>query len=369
MWRSSKLELMIEDSEPSGMLMHLPRRLLGFAAVLIAMTASLNRAHAQSVLSGRVLSDSGTPVAGATVTITSIRYAVRTDSLGRFQLSGTPGSTLSLTLQAAGLRDDTASVVLSRGRIMTRDFTMVSETTALPEANPSDRVLRGRITTTENEPIAYANLTINGGRRYVTDDSGKFEVPFNTLSAKIIVRRIGFEPTEVNLPVMPDTAIRVRMNAVARTLETQVVTVRSPFVRLDLNGFYARMNEVERGARVGYFVTPEDLAMRNPQNVTDAVEQFPSIRLRPIAGGIPLNRKMRIEDRNGCPFTVYLDKVRIQPSIVSLKPVDEEVNTLVQPHAVAGIEVYPRKVGAPPGYPAYEGGGICQAGVVLIWTK
>jgi hypothetical protein len=349
--------------------MNAAHRSLGFAAVLIAVTAWPLRADAQSLLSGRVLSDSGKPVVAATVTLTGIGYSVRTDSLGRFQLSGTPGSTLSLTLQAAGFRDDSATVVLTRGRPIVRDFTMVSEATALPEANPSDRVLRGRITTTDGEPIAYANFTINGGRRWVSDDSGRFAVPFNTSSARIIVRRIGFEPTEVNLPVMPDTAIRIRMTAVAQTLETQVVTVRSPFVRLDLNGFYQRMTEVERGARVGYFVTPEDLALRNPQNVTDAVEQFPSIRLRPIGGGIPLNRKMRIEDRNGCPFTVYLDKVRIQPSMVSLKPVDEEVNTLVQPHAVAGIEVYPRKVGAPPGYPVYEGGGICQAGVVLIWTK
>ena len=358
---------MIDASELALWFMNPPRRSLGIAAVLIAVTAW--PLSAQSLLSGRVLSDSGKPVVGATVTLTSIKYSVRTDSLGRFQLSGTPGSTLSLTLQATGFRDDTASVVLSRGRTVTRDFTMVSEATALPEANPSDRVLNGRVTTTEGEPIAYANFTINGGRRWVSDDSGRFSIPFNTSSAKIIFRRIGFEPTEVKLESMPDTAIRVRLVMVARTLEAQIVTVRSPFVRLDLNGFYQRMTEVERGARVGYFVTPEDLALRNPQNVTDAVEQFPSIRLRPIQGGMPLNRKMRIEDRNGCPFTVYLDKVRIQPSMVSLKPVDEEVNTLIQPHAVAGIEVYPRKAGAPPGYPAYEGGGICQAGVVLIWTK
>ena len=340
--------------------------LLALGAVIAAPRSAASQS---SELHGRVLSDSGTPIAGATVTLAGIRYSVRTDSLGRFHLSGTPGSTLNLTLQAPGFRDDTATVTLSRGKPVVRDFAMISEATELPEANPSDRVLRGRITTTDGEPIAYANFTINGGRRWVSDDSGKFSVPFNTTAARLIFRRIGFEPTEVTLDAMPDTAIRVRMAMVARTLEAQVVTARSPFVRLDLNGFYQRMTEVERGARVGYFVTPEDLVLRNPQNVTDAVEQFPSIRLRPIAGGIPLNRKMRIEDRNGCPFTVYLDKVRIQPTMVSLKPVDEEVNTLVQPHAVAGIEVYPRKVGAPPGYPAYEGGGTCQAGVVLIWTK
>ena len=357
---------MILNSQASSL--NAPCRSLGFAAVLIAVAAATNSADAQSVLSGRVLSDSGRPVVGATVTLTAIRYSVRTDSLGRFQLSGTPGSTLSLSLQAPGFRNDTASVVLSRGRSVTRDFTMVSEASALPEANPSDRVLNGRITTVDGEPIAYANFTINGGRRWVSDDSGRFSVPFNTTAATLIFRRIGFEPTEVKLDAMPDTAIRVRMVMVARALEAQVVTVRSPFARLDLHGFYRRMSDVQRGATVGYFVTPEDLANRNPQNVTDAVEQFPSLRLRPIGGGIPLNRKMRIEDDSGCPLTVYLDGVRIQPSIVGLKPVDEEVNTLVQPHAVAGIEVYPRSIGAPSQYPAYTQMN-CNSGVVLIWTK
>ncbi len=346
------------------------------AAVLAAATLTIP-ARAQSVLSGRVLSDSGKPIVAAMVSLSGIGYSVKTDSLGRFQLSGTPGSTLSLRLTAVGFRDDTASVVLSRGRPVTRDFTMVSEATALPETNPSDRVLRGRITTTEGEPIAYANFTINGGRRYVTDDSGRLSAPFNAGPARIIVRRIGFEPTEVRLPAMPDTVIHVRMNAVARTLDTQVISVRSPFVRLDLGGFYRRMAEVENGARVAYFVTPEDLALRNPVNVTDAVEQFPNIRIRPIddgkvdgaglnhADGVTLARKFRIEDRTGCPLTVYLDRMRIQPSIVGLKPVDQEINTIVQPHSVAGIEVYPRRGGTPPEYQAVEG----TCGVVLIWTK
>jgi hypothetical protein len=346
-------------------------------AIVLAPAFAPVAARAQSELKGRVVSDSGTPIAGATVTLAGLRYSVTTDSLGRFHLSGTPGSTLDLSLQASGFRDERVSVVLSRGRPVVRDFMLVSEQTPLPEENPSDRVLRGRVISTDGESIAYANFQINGGRRFITDDSGKFAVPFNTAAATLIFRRIGFQPTEVKLAEMPDTAIRVRMAAVARTLEAQVVTVRSPYVRLDLGGFYRRMAEVERGARVGYFVTPEDLAMRNPQNVTDAVEQFPSIRLRPIndcpAGqgplahgcGVPLNRKMRIEDRQGCPLTVYLDRIRIQPTMVDLKPVDEEINTLVQPHAVAGIEVYPRALGAPPEFPPV---GL-NCGVVVIWSK
>lgn len=331
-----------------------------------------------SEVRGRVVSEAAVAIPGASITLTAIRYTVRADSLGQFRLSGTPGSVLSFTLSAPGFRDDTGSVVLPRGRPVARDFVMRSETASLPEANPSERVLRGRVTDLDGEPIAYANVQLNGGRRFVTDDSGRFLVPL-TVSGRfsLLVRRIGYAPEELKLEQGPDTAVRVRMEAVARALPGQVVTTRAPFARLELGGFYRRMAEVERGARVGYFVTPEDLQLRNPANVTDAVEQFPGIRLRPIddgvigpdgmahGDGLPLARKMRIEDRSGCPLTVYLDRVRIQPTTVSLKSQDTEINTLVQPHAVSGIEVYPRALGTPPEFHAVTG----TCGVVLIWSK
>jgi hypothetical protein len=352
--------------------------------ILAALLAAVPRAGAaqSSELRGRVLTDAGVPVAGATVTLTAIRYSVKTDSLGRFHLAGTPGSTLNLSLQASGFRDDTAAVVLPRGRHIEREFVLVSESTPIPEANPSDRVLRVRVTTTDGEPIAYANLQISGGRRYVSDDSGRVTAPITvTGPAALLARRIGFEPTEMKLAEMPDTTIRLQMKPVATTLAAQVITVRSPFVRLDLGGFYRRMAEVQNGARIGYFMTPEDLALRRAQNVTDAVEHFPNIRLAPIddgqrgtdglfhADGTPQRRRFRIEDRNGCPLTVYLDRMRVQPVVIGLKAMDEEINSIIQIQTVAGIEVYPRAAGAPPEYPAVNSMSIGECGVVLIWTK
>jgi hypothetical protein len=351
------------------------------ATALIAALAGRGNAQAPSELHGRVVNESGAPVAGATITLVGFRYSIKSDSLGQFRFAGPAGSTLALSLQASGFRDDTASVVLRRGRAIVRDFVLVSEQTPLPEVNPSDRVLRGRVVTAEGDPIAYANVQINGGRRYVASDSGRFSLPV-TSSARtsLLFRRIGFEPTEIHFPGMPDTAIRVHMVAVARTLPGQVIVGRAPYPRLELGGFYQRMAEVENGARVGWFVTPEELELRKPQNVTDAVRHFPNIRLSPIddgkvrvvgglpmtsSDGMPLARKFRIEDSDGCPMTVFLDRQRIQPSMVGLRAVDEEINTIVQPHSVAGIEVYPRVTGAPPGYVAM--GGTC--GVVLIWTK
>lgn len=340
------------------------------------------RAQAQSELVGRVVTDSGKPIAGASVTLPGIRYTLRTDSLGRFRLAGQAGSTLSLSLKAEGFRDDTASVALPRGRAVSHDFVLISQQAALPEANPSDRAVRGRVVTPEGEPISYANVQFNGGTRIVTDDSGRFIAPVTGRGRlTIIARRIGFAPAELRLPAFPDTAVRVTMEAVAATLDRQVITTRSLFVRLEMGGFYARMNEVQNGARVGYFVTPEDLALRKPQNVTDAVEQFPNIRLAPIddgvldgaglahADGLMSRRKFRIEDRNGCPLTVYLDRVRVQPSMSGRKEVDEEINSLIQPGSVAGIEVYPRAIGAPAEFPPANTNSLSQCGVVLIWTR
>lgn len=331
--------------------------LLALAGDAVAQTTELH---------GRVVNASNEPIAGATITLAGIRYSIKSDSLGQFRFAGPPGSTLVLMIRATGFRDDSAAVVLSRGRPVVRDFVLVPDQTPLPEASGSDRVLRGRVTTTNDEPVGYANIQINGGRRYLSDDSGRFTMPITAQgSLSLLFRRIGFEPQELKLDALPDTALLVRMKALAMVLPEQRITTGAAFVSLDLHGFYRRMRDVERGINHGYFITPEELDFRKPAFVTAAVEQLPTVRIRPIAGGLPLNRKMRIEDRNGCPMTVYLDRIRIQPTMVRGRNQDEEVNTIVQTSSVAGIEVYPRAIGAPPEYQANNG----TCGIVLIWTK
>ena len=328
-------------------------------------------AQATSELRGRVVSDSGVPIGGATITIAAVGYSVRTDSLGLFRLTGTPGSTLSLSLRAEGFRDDTASVVLERGRLVRRDFTLVAESTPLPEANPSERVLRGQVTDPEGAPLAYANIQINGGRRYISDDSGRFTMPITVSGGfMLLFRRIGFNPEELKLDSVPTAVLRIRMSPAAASLPEMRVIASSPFASLNTYGFYRRMADVERGINRGYFITPEELQTRNPFMVTSAVEHLPNIRIRPapfplMAGPKPpLN--LRIEDGIGCPLTVYVDRVRVSPVLSrggSMR--DEHINTLLVPTTMAGVEVYPRRAGAPPEFALSNG----TCGVVLIWTK
>ena len=334
---------------------------------LVGLAVPARSVAAQTDLRGLVRDSAGVPVAGVTVALTNIGYAVKTDSLGRFQFSGTPGSTLSLTLQATGFREEKVDVVLPRGRAVARDFVLVSEATPLPEVNPSDRVLRGRVTDTDGAPLSFVNVQLNGGTRIVADDSGRFTIP-RAGSGRIwlLARRIGFDPAELRLGTMPDTAVRITMTPLATVLPAMRVTGRAAVVSLDLHGFYDRMRDVDRGINRGYFVTPEELELRRPINLTAAVQYAPFVRIRPIPGvQLPGWQDMRIEDTQHCPLTVYMDRIRIQPTRERGRVKDERVNLLALPTHLGGIEIYPRYFGAPPAYPAVDG----TCGVVLVWTK
>jgi hypothetical protein len=336
-------------------------------------------------LRGRVVDESGVAIAGATITLSQIGYTIRTDSSGSFVLSGTPGSTLVFSMRAPGYRGDTAAVTLPRRSGVSREFTLVSEATALPEVNPSDRVLRGRVTDIEGTPLSYASVQLNGGRRFIADDSGRFTMPSPSGRFSLLVRRIGFSPEELKLDAAPDTAIRVRMTAFATALPEQRITGRAAFRSLDLNGFYKRMRDAERGVNHGYFMTPEDFEFRKPFQITQMVEGLPAVVVRKAGNGDPRKEmlvgapcKPRTEPdpacvRIGssmegpssarifrCVMTVYLDRVRIVGRVGG-RP-DDFINEMVVPSSVAAMEVYPRGVGAPPEFQPMNG----SCGVVLI---
>jgi hypothetical protein len=305
--------------------------------------------------------DGGAPVTDAVILLTAVGYSVRSDSLGQFLVAGTPGSTLRLSFRATGFRDDTALVTLPRRGALTRDFVMVSADTPLPEVNPSDRVLRGRVTDLDGGPLSFANIQVNGGRRVLADDSGRFVLP-NSTSGRfwLIVRRIGFEPEEMRLAAMPDTAIRIRMKPVAVSLPEQRIEGKAAFVSLDLGGFYRRMKDAERGINHGYFLTPEDFEIRKPTLITNMAEGVPATKVYHNPGNA---RKNIIQGLNGCQMTVYLDRIRVVGKLPGR--VDDFVNELIEASTVAAMEIYPRAVGAPPEYQALNG----TCGVVLLWTK
>lgn len=335
----------------------------GLVAVVLTLMSPA-AVEAQSELRGRLINSAGEPVHGAIITVTDVGFQVRADSLGRFVIAGQRGGTLKLQFSAPSYRIDTGSVVLGRSPVV-RDFTLVADDAPMPEANPSSTMLRGRVMDDAGTPLSYANVQVNFGRRFMSDDSGRFQIPWTASSTTLLVRRIGFEPTELRLTELPDTAVRVAMKPIAVQLKGVVVTGASPFRSLDTYGFYGRMKDAERGINHGYFITPEDIERRRPSWITQMMEGFPTVRVcgkisKTCPAGDP--RGEFILGSNACLMTVYLDNIRI---VGGLNGRVSAVNELALPTSVAAVEVYPRAVNAPPQYQPLNG----NCGVVLIWTK
>ena len=332
---------------------------------LLVMAVWPAASGAQVELRGRVVSEAGNPVPGATIVLGGIGFSVRSDSLGRFALSGARGATLQLYFTAPGFRRDSASVVLGRSTLE-RDFTLADASTPVPESNLSKDVVRGLVVEETGVPLSYANVQVNYGTRFVADDSGRFQLPYDGGTRTLLVRRIGFEPVELRLTAKPDTALRVVLRPIAMQLkEVTVVASGAAYRSLDIHGFYGRMRDAERGINHGYFITPEDIERRKPNWITQMAEGFPSVRVCSrqsvtCPAGDPKGEM--ILGPRACKMTVYLDNMRI---VGTLNGRDDAVNGIVLPTSVAAMEIYPRAVNAPPQYQPMNG----NCGVVLIWTK
>jgi hypothetical protein len=222
------------------------------------------------------------------------------------------------------------------------------------------RIVQGAVVDSAGASLAYVNVVV-GTNRVLTTESGDFILrSVSREPLKLTLFRIGFAPTEATIAAGSDTAVRIVMTHVPVRLSGVRVTGTQMSAKLRLHGFYERMKDVESGINRGYFITPEDLERRKAPTITQVFEGFPSIRVF-TRGGRDLYAE--IQGTDGCKMTVYLDGIRIVGKLNAAA--EEPVNAVVRPNAIAGAEIYPRGVGAPPKYQSLNG----SCGVVLIWTR
>jgi hypothetical protein len=234
---------------------------------------------------------------------------------------------------------------------------------AMPATAQDLRTITGAVTDSAGAPIPYVN--IDGGARYrtLTNASGEWSLRLPpTESIEVAVRRIGYLPAKVRIERGADTTITVALQRLAVLLTTQVVRAQQQVRTLELRGFYGRMLEKERGALVGEFVTPEEIEMRNPQRVTQLLEQRRGLTVRKADSCQVITTCWRVFGTGACAATVYLDGSRLNRLNGGETPAIDE---LIPVTSVSGIEVYPRGSSAPPKYQPLA--GTCA--IVLIWTK
>lgn len=233
-------------------------------------------------------------------------------------------------------------------------------------------------------PIPFAVITVDKASARVADDSGRLIIPsVEADSLRLHVRRIGYREFYGTLARSADDRYVVTMNPLASTLAAVTVRERAntPLAR---RGFYGRMERVQRGAIVGYFLTPEDLDDFNESTVSGMLRRSSYVRIartRP-ARGAP---KTLVLGRGGCGMNIVIDGQLAHgtaqeqaggeaPTSINGRGTASgggggeapDIDQLLDGRSVAAIEVYPSGANAPAEVIPMTGRGSC--GIVVIWT-
>ncbi len=325
-------------------------------------------ADSTGLLAGRVRDAADdAPVAAATVVLTwselvvgaggvrteHHRVPIPTDPGGTYLACGVPADVeLAATVAAPGRAGGPVAVEVPQRGFVLRDFTL-GDTGAV--------VARGtaRLTGTVRDPAARP---VRGARVFVwsaasattVGDDGTFALgglPAGTRTLE--VRAIGFAPRRVAVDLAPGRAatVDVRMDRTVAALAPVTVfgtpAPQSPLLREFLDR--------QRHSAFGRFLTAQDIARTEPVNIT---KTLPALGLQLVSNGhlgtAILGRTKRGEP---CPATVVLDGAPL--------PAGDDLDQLVRPDQVAGIEVYTDATFAPP---QYFGPLMNDCSVVLVWT-
>jgi hypothetical protein len=165
-------------------------------------------------------------------------------------------------------------------------------------------------------------------------------------AALITVRRLGYQPRRVEVDVSTSTA--------AHPLELTLVPVATDIEAVTIEGATGKLQAfIDRRARssFGYFFDQNDIRKKSPRYVSELFRTIPGARLRASrrAGNI-------LELRN-CTPRIWLDGVRAD---------NAEIDELISPSEIAGMEIYPSFAGVPAEYMDKENRAC---GVILVWSR
>ncbi|MGH7656392.1 MAG: TonB-dependent receptor plug domain-containing protein [Gemmatimonadaceae bacterium] len=240
---------------------------------------------------------------------------------------------------------------------------------AATPAHAQDRVLQ--IVTTDSEPISYAFVQANGGHALLTDESGRVSMGRGKKQTfDIEVRRIGFSPFYGKV-ALPDTAstVRIVLTRLAQQLNALQVTSRKSQTSLELNGFYRRWLDMQKGVTSAIFIGPEEIDKRNASRVSSLLSGVNGVTMTRTNNG---NTVATTGGGGSCPMAIVVDGRQICP-LAGCNFVDYSrgltdqnsvlIDQVVDLNSVAGIEVYKRGGNMPSDFHV---DGEC--GAIALWT-
>jgi hypothetical protein len=239
-------------------------------------------------------------------------------------------------------------------------FILAASTVAVPRhALAQDQLAAGAISISVRDSlgrsISGAELTVEGTAvRGVTDERG--ELRFSAVRggpATIRVRRLGFQPTSVNVMVdqrVPAASI-VTLLAIPQRLAPIVVKGGNNYTGR-MAGFYQR-----RDLGIGHFVSREKLEHDNPAQLSDVFRRLPGVH---VTSTRFIRNAIRFRGNgNSCWPLVWLDGAPL--------PTAEFDLDFLTPNSIEGIEVYSGISQIPPQFMGSRGLGSC--GVIVVWSR
>jgi hypothetical protein len=232
---------------------------------------------------------------------------------------------------------------------------VLSEAGAQPTAaKPLKRYeLTGVVTDKANLPIASAELglVVKSGivNPVYSGSDGRFVIPdLPSGKSSVRVRRLGYraQTVSVDVPVDEEVAeLRIGLEPIPDILDPVLIVDQES--REMFPEFYARKDR----RTFGIFIEAKDIAKRGPLFASDLLRTVPGAMVRQ---GMRLGNVVRIR---GCQPMVWIDGSRVPGA---------EVDDLIQPADIAGMEIYNSWAGIPAQYTEREN-KLC--GAIIVWTK
>ncbi len=246
---------------------------------------------------------------------------------------------------------------------------VLAATVAAPAAHAQDRVVR--VISSDSQPIAYAFVQANGGRSQLSDEDGRVSMGSGKKQTLTLeVRRIGFTPFYGKID-FPDTAIVIPivLPGVAQQLGSVKVTANKAASSLQLNGFYRRWLDAQRGVTSATFIGPEEIDKRNASRVSSMLGGVNGLNSTRTSTG---NTVLTSSGGGTCPMAIIIDGRKVCPaSGCNFQDYSKGLNDMnsvlidqvIDINSVAGIEVYKRGGNMPSDFHV---DGEC--GAVALWT-
>lgn len=301
------------------------------------------------------------------------RRVATTRETGWFAMCHVP-SPGSMTLMATRGADSTATIQIevSSSGLLRRELYLGTARIVATAPSPRDSARQdstalqvhrvhvgdGRLTgtvraTTDGRPLAGAQISILDGPQTRTNARGEWTLTDAPLGTRMLeVRAVGYYPERRAVDIVETVApLTVALATFKSVLDTMKISATRT-VDMNLVGFQER-----RRSSVGRFLTPRDIAVRQPFVTSEIFRSVPGLFLdRTMDAQEKVMMRGVFEDR--CEPAIYINGQWMN-GVTS-----GDLDGFIRPNEIAGIEVY--MAGQ---VPTQFQPGLGGCGSLVFWTK